>query len=162
MNAGQIRKFYEGKKEVSCPKTEELIKAGYQQRSGGYIKYAVEYSKKHPEDKIEVDYKIASPNQWWHLIKSWCDRRKPELTFSKSIRCGELYFWMAEVSGVFKEEELENLKNNALELATKNTTDGKMPLNTAESNVMIRDFCFERINAAVEDYCKRMGLTCSK
>ena len=152
MNAKQIRSFYENKKDVKCPLTEYLIKSGYQQKSGGYIKYTGEYSKAHPNDIIEVNYKTASPNQWWHLIKSWCDRSKPDLAFTRRIRCGELYFWMAEVSDVFEESELKELAERALKTARNNTVNGKMPLRTVESNLLIRDYCFERIKKAVEGY----------
>jgi len=152
MNAKQIRDYYEDKKEYKCPLTEYLIKSGYQQRKGDYIAYAAEYSAAHPEDVIEVDYTKASPNQWWHLIKSWCDRSNPKLTFRRSIRCGELYFWMAEVSGVFQEDELRELADQALRVARENTSDGKMPLRTVESNLIIRDYCFDRIKIAVENY----------
>lgn len=153
MNVEQIRKFYEGKKNMPCPLTRELIKSGYQQSKkdkDGYIRYAKEYSDNHPDNIIEVDYKKASPDQWWHLIRSWCDRRGPKISFTRSIRCGELYFWMAEVSGVFTVEELKKLKERALAIAKSNTKDGKMPLRTVESNVVIRDYCFDRIKEAVE------------
>lgn len=154
MNAKQIRDYYEDKKGVKCPLTDCLIKSGYQQSKNmkGYTSYASEYSADHPEDVIEVDYTKASPNQWWHLIKSWCDRREPNQTFSKSIKCGELYFWMAEVSGEFQEDELKQLAERALTIAREHTLKGKMPLRTVESNLIIRDYCFDRIKVAVENY----------
>lgn len=143
MTAEQIRKFYENKKDTPCPLTEKLIKSGYQQRSGGYISYAKECG-------IEVDYKKASPSQWWHLIKSWCDRSEPTDKFTRSIRCGELIFWMAEVSGEFSEMELKKYAIKALLEAEDYTKDGKMPLRTATGNLIIRDYFFKRIKNAVE------------
>ena len=68
MNAKQIRDYYEDKKEYKCPLTEYLIKSGYQQREGGYIAYAAEYSAAHPKDVIEVDYKKR--------LKVYFDRNK--------------------------------------------------------------------------------------
>ena len=150
MNVEQIRAFFEKKKDIPCPLTKELITSGYQQRKGGYIKYAKEYSKENPNERIEVDYSKAQPNQWWHLIRSWCDRSDSKLNFTRRIRCGELYFWMAEVSGVFTTAELIGLKERALSIAKSNTNDGIMPLRTAKSNPIIRDYCFDRIREAVE------------
>lgn len=152
MNAAQIRKFYESKEDVKCTLTKKLIESGYQQEKGGYIDYASEYSRNNADDVIEVDYKKASPNQWWHLIRSWCDRSAPSLTFGKSIKCGELYFWMAEVSGAFSECELKSLSEGALKIARKSTKDNRMPLRTVESNIFIRNYCFDRIKNVVENY----------
>lgn len=154
MTAQQVRDFYEDKKHKACPLTNRLIMSGYQQRGDGYIAYASEYSAAHPDDRIEVDYKRAMPSQWWHLIRSWCDRSAPNQTFGRSIKCGELYYWMAEVSGVFTEDELLELADRALKIAAENTTDGKKPFKTAASNIYIRDYCFERIQKAVESYRK--------
>ena len=63
----QIKNFYESMKDLHCPITEKFIKLGYQQERGGYINYAYEQG-------IEVDFSKAKPTQWWHLIKSYCDR----------------------------------------------------------------------------------------
>ena len=40
MNIRQVKEFFEDKKNTPCPLTERLIKAGYQQTSGGYINLA--------------------------------------------------------------------------------------------------------------------------
>lgn len=44
---------------------EELIKTGYQQERGGYIKFAYEQDE-------NVDYTKNEPSQWWHLLKHFC------------------------------------------------------------------------------------------
>ena len=149
MTVEQVKKFYEDKKCDNCELTDKLIKSGYQQKCGGYIKFA-------KEKGIPVDYTAASPSQGWHLIESWCNRSKPNHTFSRRIRCGELYFWMAEVSGAFTREELESLKEKAIKIAKANTPDGKLPLKTAKSNIEIRNYCFDRIVEAVEQHCNNL------
>lgn len=40
MNIRQVEEFFKDKKDVPCPLTERLIKAGYQQTGGGYIDLA--------------------------------------------------------------------------------------------------------------------------
>lgn len=97
MNTEQVRRFYEDKKFMECPITEKLIKAGYQQEKGGYIDYA-------NKPGVEVIYRNRKPSQWWHLIHSYCDRAKSNATFSKSIQCGELIFWMAEAGECVKKK----------------------------------------------------------
>lgn len=136
--------------KASCPLTEYLIKSGFQQRKRGYIDYAAEYSKDNPDDVIDVDYKKASPSQWWHLMKSWCARSKPGQTFDKRIKCGELWFWMAEVSGALTEDELKILAEEALKTARASTNDRKMPFLTSKSNPLILDRCYEKVNNIVE------------
>ena len=121
MTVEQVKMFYENKKDTPCDLTKELIKSGYQQGRGGYISFAYQSGK-------IVDYTKAEPNQWWHLIESWCNRSTPKHVFRRSIRCGELYFWMAEVSGAFTKEELKNLKEEALSIAKANTSNNKLPL----------------------------------
>lgn len=148
MTVEQVRCFYEGKKNYPCPLTEELIKAGYQQKRGGYIHFA------YTTGQI-VDYTQAEPNQWWHLIESWCNRSKPNHKFSRRIRCGELYFWMAEVSGEFSNYELNRIKDKALSIAKSNTPDNKLPWRTVESNDYIRSICYDRIVKRVEEYCNK-------
>lgn len=100
MNNLQIRKYFGEKENEPCPITDELVASGYKQRSGGYISYA---------KKCGVDDKTIS--QWWHLIRSWSDRSPLDAPFSKSIQCGELLFYMAEITGAFSNKELNDLKN---------------------------------------------------
>ncbi len=37
MTIQQVKDYFIDKRQVPCPLTERLVKAGYQQRSGGYI-----------------------------------------------------------------------------------------------------------------------------
>ena len=75
---------------------------------------------------------------------SYCDSRKPEQVFSKQIVCGELLFWMAEVSGAIPESEL-------MELADKIMNgpigfDGGRPIyDRIKWNREIQRVCFDNI-----------------
>lgn len=146
MNTKQMREFYLDKKDTPCPITEELIKSGFQQERGGYIAKAKEVG-------IEVDYKKAMPTQWWHLIKSYCDNTASDKEFPYSIKCGELYFWMAEVSGIFSQDELIELKDNAIGACKKLTRrNNNLPsLYTPKGNLIIRDYCYGRIKEFIEN-----------
>lgn len=113
MTVGQVMQAYKDKKHSPCPITEKLIKAGYQQMRGGYIKTA----KKNNE---VVDYKQTLPTQYWHLFYSYLkiDDEKEKLAddtkFTKRVVCGELIFWMAEVLECVDRAELEALCNEII------------------------------------------------
>ena len=133
MNNRQVRKFYEGKDNIPCPLTEELVDAGSKQKSGGYIQYAKECN-------------VNNPTQYWHLIESWCKRSPENAPFTRRIQCGELIFWMAEVSQAVEYEELVGLKDLII---------NKYLHRRAEGNRKIREVCFEKIVNLVENYnCK--------
>ena len=128
MNNRRVRNFYEGKNNIPCPLTDQLVSAGFKQKSGGYIKYAKECN-------------IENPTQYWHLIESWSKRSPEDATFTKRIQCGELIFWMAEVSQAVEHDELVKLKNLIInEYLDKRT----------EANRKIQEVCFERIVSLVE------------
>ena len=95
----EIQKFFLDKEYTPCPLTERLVKVGYQQISGGYIDRA-------KKEKIPVDYRLNTPSQYWHLM-SYCKGSNLSRPFPKSIVCGELLFWMAEVSDCVPKTELE-------------------------------------------------------
>lgn len=101
MTINQVKEFFIDKEHAPCPLTEKLVKAGYQQVSGGYIDRA-------RKEGVLVDYKKNSPSQYWHLM-TYCDCCDGKKTFSKSIVCGELLFWMAEASGAVDDFMLETL-----------------------------------------------------
>jgi len=133
MNVYQIRKFYESKEKADCPIKTRLVKSGYQQKSGGYIEYA------HEKD-VEVDYTKAKPSQWWHLIVSYCERTDLNKIFPKSIKCGELIFWMAEVAECVSIPELNQLADTII----KGTND------RITGNALIHCKCFDKIVEKVE------------
>ncbi len=129
MNNRQVRMFYEGKDNVPCPLTEELMAAGFKQKSGGYIQYAKECN-------------IDNPTQYWHLIESWSKRSPEDAPFTRTIQCGELIFWMAEVSQAVEYDELVDLKNLII---------NKYIHKRAEGNRKIQEVCFEKIANLVEN-----------
>lgn len=101
MTIGQVKEFFMEKEHAPCPLTEKLVKAGYQQVRGGYIDHA-------KKEGVLVDYKKNSPSQYWHLM-TYCNSRDNKKPLTKNILCGELLFWMAEVSGAVDEFMLSTL-----------------------------------------------------
>lgn len=149
MNIEQVRRFYEDKESEECPITEKLIKFGYQQEKGGYIDYA-------NEPGVEVIYRNGKPSQWWHLIHSYCDRAKSNVTFSKRIQCGELIFWMAEAGDCVEKKELESLADAIIESGTlvkrRNEKRPKVRYDRRRWNKKIQELCFDEIVKKVESY----------
>ena len=137
MNIYQVKQFYKDKKDTPCPLTERLIKAGYQQVGGGYIDFAKKQGK-------TVDYRIAEPNQYWHLFESYLPTVDEDKTFSKSIVCGELIFWMAEVAEAVSEDDLEDLLDEIVESSDIS--------NRKKWNKKIQEICFDKIVEKVEQY----------
>ncbi len=136
MTIGEIKRIYQDKEETPCPLTEKLVKAGYQQVGGGYIDRA-------KRNGIRVNYEENSPSQYWHLM-TYCDSRNADRPFSNSISCGELLFWMAEVSGAVAKEELERLANRIIESA--DLSKGSRPIyDRIKWNHEIQKLCFEKI-----------------
>ena len=121
-----FRNYFEPLMEAACPKTDALIRSGFQQSSGGYIEYA-------RRSGMDVDYKMGLPTQGWHFIRSYLDRTQPEKARIENIVCGELIYWLAEVSNALTEEELDDL---AIEVRS---------LDRRQANSLIKDRCFSRI-----------------
>lgn len=109
MTIQQVKDFFIDKEHVSCPLTEKLVKAGYQQVRGGYIDRA-------KKEGVLVDYEKNSPSQYWHLM-TYCNSRDNKNPFTKNIVCGELLFWMAEVSGAVDEFMLTTLADQIIDSA---------------------------------------------
>lgn len=140
MTIQQVKEFFMDKEHAPCPLTEKLVKAGYQQKSGGYIDRA------HREGVI-VDYTQNSPSQYWHLI-TYCESRDGNKTFSKSIVCGELIFLMAEVSGAVDKIKLERLANQIIESA--DNMSGNCPLYKRRRwNNVIQKSCFDNLEYTI-------------
>ena len=132
MKVAQVKKYYSGKENAPCPLTDKLIAAGYRQVGGGYIDRARKMG-------------IVSPSQYWHLM-SYCDSVDGEKVFGRSIVCGELVFWMAEVSGAVPESELREL----LERIIASKDDIVPGYDRRKWNREIQRICFDRIVAEVE------------
>ncbi len=128
MNKKQVENFFIGHEKTPAPLTEQLIKDGYRQKSGGYISYAKRND-------------IQSPTQYWHLITSWCARSSDETPFTRRIQCGELIFWMAEVSGAVDSATLKRLADEITANYLHNRRAG---------NRLIQSVCFDAIVRKVE------------
>jgi hypothetical protein len=143
MTIKQVKDYFIDKNDVPCPMTEKLVKAGYQQISGGYIDRA-------RREGLLVDYTKFSPSQYWHLM-SYCNSCNSDRSFSKRIVCGELLFWMAEVSTSVPVDSLammvETIAQNAIGY------DGERPIyDRRHWNKEIQRLCFDAIKATVENY----------
>ena len=124
MTNKQVKSFFIDKENADCSITNRLIAGGYRQTSGGYISYAKQMG-------------ISNPTQYWHLITSWCNRSAENAPFNKSIQCGELLFWMAEVSGAVSKKSLNDLCDLVLR---------DYRYNRKEGNRIIQNVCFNRIS----------------
>ena len=141
MTLSEVKRFFQEKDQTPCPVTEKLVKAGYQQTGGGYIARA-------RNTEVSVDYTQNLPSQYWHLM-SYCDSRKQDIIFSKSIVCGELIFWMAEVSGCVSNDILEQLANRIIASRVQRT--GKRPVYDRKKwNHEIQEVCFDKIEETIK------------
>lgn len=141
MTIEQVIKCFVHKEETPCPLTKKLVGAGYQQKDGGYINRA-------RKEGLEIDYKRNLPSQYWHLM-SYCYSRHPQEPFRKSIVCGELIFWMAEVSESVPIEKLEKLVEKITHTAI--TVEGDHPIYDRKFwNKEIQTLCFDAIKLTVE------------
>lgn len=132
MNNRQVRKYFIDKDNTACPLTEELIRNGFVQKAAGYIQYANSCG-------------VKNPTQYWHLISSWSDHSREDAPFNKRVQCGELIFWMAEVSQAVDADTLEELKN---------TIVNDYSLDRKKGNHKIKEVCFDNIVRLVEQYDK--------
>ena len=88
------------------------------------------------------DYDVF--DQYWHLMSSYCSSKKDDDIFSKRIVCGELIFWMAEVSGRVPTAELEQLVDRIIQDPVG--MDGERPVyDRRKWNAEIQRVCFDRI-----------------
>ncbi|MGB3161777.1 MAG: hypothetical protein WBA84_11085 [Carnobacterium sp.] len=159
MNIKQVRSYYENKENYPCPLTEKLIKAGYQQAKGhGYMDFA-------KEQGLEIDYRKGEPNQWWHLIRAYCDFENESNLQPIQIKCGELLVWMAEIANCCDNSKLRELE----ELVDKIIASGESEYHSNETtpnvkyqrgvcNTNIRKLCMDDIIKAVEESYRTSNL----
>lgn len=143
MTIEQVKNYFKDKENIPCPLTEMLVKAGYQQRSGGYIDRAV-------KEGVEVDYTQNKPSQYWHLM-SYCKSRDGHKCFGKNIVCGELVFWMAEVAECININALLNLVQRIIQ-SGYHSKDGRPLYDRIKWNKEIQDLCFEEIRVKVSKF----------
>ena len=62
-----------------------------------------------------IDQPEKIPSQYTHLI-NYCKKRLQDgaVYFNRTVQCGELIFWMAEVSQALSKKELLDLQQNIL------------------------------------------------
>ena len=106
---------------------------------------------------MTVDYTKAKPTQYWHLTEEYIPSVSEDKVFSRSIVCGELIFWMAEVAKAVTEENLEELLKQIIADGDKSVTPPKY--NRIKWNKEIQNLCFDAIEVIVEKYTE---LTCRK
>jgi hypothetical protein len=135
LNIYQVRTFYKGKKHHLCPITDRLVKSGYQQSV-----YSDGYTRKARQDNLVVDYKQAKPTQWWHLNEAYCRHKDDDAAFKRSIQCGELILWMAEVAECVGASEMNMLVDEII----------RDQMGRRNANKRIRDLCFDKIADKVE------------
>ena len=138
----QVKEFYKDKDKAPCPLTERLIKAGYQQIGGGYIDLAKKRG-------LIVDYTKAEPTQYWHLMEEYIPTVPEDKKFSKSIVCGELIFWMAEVAEAVPIKELEELVERIIADGDSSTIPPKY--DRIKWNKEIQNICFDAIENKVNN-----------
>lgn len=134
MTNEQVFNFFKGKRDVECKVTDALINSGFYQKEGGY--------------RVVADVcDISKPSQWWHLM-SYCltkyefHKEKDQYPFTP---CGELLFWMAEVSNAVPKDKL-------IELQTEIANN---PDDRRGNNNKIKDLCWSKIVETVEQNTKK-------
>ena len=142
MTIEQVYNYFKDKEDAPCPLTERLVGAGYQQKDGGYIKRA-------KKEGLEIDFTKNRPSQYWHLM-TFCSIVPMTTKFTRTIQCGELIFWMAEVSGSVPADSLVTMVNTI----AQNTIsyDGARPIYDRRFwNKEIQRLCFDAIKEEVEN-----------
>lgn len=82
---------------------------------------------------------------------TFCSIRPEQEKFTKTIQCGELIFWMAEVSGSVPTDALEQLVDAIAENAIG--YDGDRPIYDRRYwNKEIQRLCFDAIRDCVESH----------
>ena len=143
MTIEQIINYFKDKEDTPCPMTERLVGAGYQQKDGGYIKRA-------KKEGMVVDYTKNSPSQYWHLM-TFAYSRPLQEKFTRTIQCGELIFWMAEVSASVPVDSLAMMVDTIAQNAIG--YDGERPIyDRRHWNKEIQRLCFDAIKMVVENH----------
>lgn len=125
MTYAEVFEFFKNKRDAECNNTNELISNGFHQsyNTDGYLKISKACNLK------------TFPSQWWHLM-NYCllyyEKKHEHYKFNENVSCGELIFWMAEVSNALSKDDLKALKE---EIIGKHLTD------RAAGNKLIKDTC---------------------
>ncbi|QKL33193.1 hypothetical protein [Streptococcus mitis] len=137
MKMQNVYDFFKSKNFAKAPLTIELMQNNFIQEEGtGY--------------RIDQPEKI--PSQYTHLI-NYCKKRLQDgaVYFNRTVQCGELIFWMAEVSQALSKKELLDLQQNILKNYKKETySNGKIVYDRKAANQLILKTCYDRIKDVVE------------
>ena len=137
MRMEAVYKIFKNKNNSEAPLTIELMKDNFIQKDKtGY--------------RINQPEKI--PNQHTHLM-NYCKKSLEEgvVDFNRRIQCGELIFWMAEVSQALSKDELLDLQQDILKNYKKETcSNGKIVYDRKGANKHILENCYDRIKEVVE------------
>ena len=96
---------------------------------------------------MEVDHLSNKPSQYWHLM-SYCDTKKEDDRFTRSIVCGELLLWMAEVIDCVPKEQLEKLVNKIVSCRIS-APSGRYIFDRRRWNKEIQKLCFDSIASVI-------------
>lgn len=137
MRMEAVYKFFKNKNNAEAPLTIELLQNNFIQEKGtGY--------------RIDQPEKI--PSQYTHLI-NYCKRKLEEgaVDFDRRVKCGELIFWMAEVSQALSKDELLDLQQDILKNYKKRDSfKGTVIYNRKGANPVIHEKCYDRIKDVVD------------
>jgi len=130
MTYEQVIEFFCDKGDTPCEITDFLIQNGFQQKKDtGYL---------HIAKVSEID----NPSQWWHIM-SYCllkIKKHKENDNYRFTPCGELLFWMAEVSEAVTKCELKKLAKEII-----NNKD----ISRDKANKKIKALCWKKIKDKV-------------
>ncbi len=126
MTFGQVKSFYESKENSPCEITTYLIKGGFHQRYGtGYLS----------------NVKSGDiPSQWQHIM-SYCLEKEENKAYPFTP-CGELLFWMAEISNAVSPQDLKKLAEKIVENEPKK--------NRRIRNSEIKELCWQKIKLKID------------
>ena len=136
MKMQAVYNFFKNKNNAEAPLTIELLQNNFIQKDKtGY--------------RIDQPEKI--PSQYTHLMND-CKRKLQEgaVYFDRRIQCGELIFWMAEVSQALSKDELLDLQQDILKKYKKTYSNGKIVYDRKGANHLIHKKCYDKIKDVVD------------
>jgi len=110
--------------------SDGFVKAGYQQKNGGYINKAKKIG-------LEIDYKKAEPNQKWHFIDSYASEKQENDVYKHLLVCPELLLWMAEACGI-DDNIVKKAEKKAREIINTGRKENKEGQSRNKAGIMIR------------------------
>lgn len=128
MTYSQVISFFQSKENITCNITTRLIESGFHQRNGtGYLS--------------DVKLGDPPPSQWQHLM-NYCQGNDENKVYPYTP-CGELVFWMAEVSNAVDPKDLETLADEIIASGAIN--------NRRIWNSKITNLCWNNIKQKIDN-----------